>query len=115
MMIVLNSDNGEVITEVPIGKGVDGVIFDAKSKTIISSNGEGTLSVIQEVSANEYKVLQTVKTERGARTIAFDPKTRHIFVSTAQYGETPAATTENPNPRPSVVPDTFMVLEYGKN
>jgi DNA-binding beta-propeller fold protein YncE len=114
VMIVLNSDNGEVVTEVPIGKGVDGVIFDAQSKTIISSNGEGSLTVILEVNANEYKVLQTVKTERGARTIAFDPKTHHVFVSTAQYGETPAATTENPNPRPSVVADTFMVLEYGK-
>jgi len=47
------------------------------------------------------------------KTIALDPKTHHLFVSTAQYGETPAATTENPNPRPKVLPGTFMVLEYG--
>jgi YVTN family beta-propeller protein len=113
MMVVVNSENGKVVTTVPIGKGVDGVIFDAKSKLIISSNGEGTLSVIKEVNADEYKVIQTVTTERGARTITFDPKTHHVFVSTAQYGETPAATTENPNPRPPVIPGTFMVLEYG--
>jgi len=114
MMIVLNSENGEQVANVPIGKGVDGVIFDGQSKTIISSNGEGSLSVIKEVSPDVYKVEQTVKTERGARTITFDPKTKHVFVSTAQYGETPAATTENPTPRPSIVPGTFMILEYGK-
>jgi len=113
MMIVVNTDNGKIVTTVPIGKGVDGVIFDPTTQLIISSNGEGSLSVIKEVSADEYKVIQTVTTERGARTIAFDPKTHHVFVSTAQYGDTPAATTENPNPRPPVVPGTFMVLEYG--
>jgi DNA-binding beta-propeller fold protein YncE len=115
MMIVVNTENGQIVTTVPIGKGVDGVIFDPTTQLIISSNGEGSLSVIKEVSANEFKVIQTVKTERGARTIAFDPKTHHVFVSTAQYGETPAATTENPNPRPPVIPGTFMVLEYGAN
>jgi DNA-binding beta-propeller fold protein YncE len=115
MMIVLNSETGQMVANVPIGKGVDGVIFDAKSKTIISSNGEGSLTVVKEVNANEYRVDQTVKTERGARTIAFDSKTHHVFVSTAQYGETPAPTAETPNPRPSIVPGTFVVLEYGKN
>jgi len=98
---------------VPIGRRVDGVVFDPKLGMAISSNGEGTMTVVKEVSLNEYKVVETVKTEIGARTIALDAKTHHVFVSTAQYGETPAATTENPNPRPKVVPGTFMVLEYG--
>jgi len=112
-MMVLDSEKGTVIAQVPIGKRVDGVVFDPKLQMAISSNGEGTMTVVKEVSPNEFKVLETVKTEVGARTIALDAKTHHVFVSTAQYGETPAATTENPNPRPKVVPGTFMVLEYG--
>ncbi len=113
LMMVIDTQNGKVVAQVPIGKRVDGAAFDAKSKMIFSSNGEGSISVVQEVSANEYKVIETIKTEPGARTIAHDSKTNHLFVSTAQYGETPAATAENPNPRPKVVPGTFMILEYG--
>jgi len=112
-MMVLDSDKGTVVAQVPIGKRVDGVVFDPKLRMAISSNGEGTMTVVQEVSPNEFKVIETVKTEVGARTIALDAKTHHVFVYTAQYGETPAATTENPNPRPKIVPGTFMVLEYG--
>ena len=112
-MMVVDSEKGNIIAQVPIGKRVDGVVFDPELKMAFSSNGEGTITVVQEVSANEFKVVDTIKTEVGARTIAIDPKTHHVFVSTAQYGETPAATAENPNPRPKVVPGTFMVLEYG--
>ena len=113
-MIILDSDNGKIVAQVPIGKRVDGVVFDASTKLAFSSNGEGSVSVVQEVSANEFKSIGTVKTEVGARTIAFDAKTHHVFVSSAQYGETPPATTENPRPRPKVVPGTFMILELGK-
>jgi DNA-binding beta-propeller fold protein YncE len=112
-MMVIDSEKGTIVAQVPIGKRVDGAAFDPKTKMAFSSNGEGSITVVQEVSANEFKVLETIKTEVGARTIALDQKTHHVFVSTAQYGETPAPTTENPNPRPKVVPGTFMVLEYG--
>jgi hypothetical protein len=114
VMIVLDADNGKVIAELPIGKRVDGVVFDTSTKRAFSSNGEGSISVIQEVSPNEFKVLETIKTEPGARTITLDGKTHHVFVSTAQYGAMPAATTENPRPRPPVVPGTFMILEFGR-
>lgn len=114
LMMILNSETGAVVAQVPIGKRVDGLVFDPKSKLAFSSNGEGTVTVVQEISANEFKVVETIKTEIGARTIAIDPKTQHIFLSTAQYGTPPAATAENPNPRAPVVPGTFMVLEYGK-
>ena len=113
-MIILDSDNGKIVAQVPIGKRVDGVVFDPSTKQAICSNGEGSITVVQEVSANEFKAVETVKTEVGARTIAIDPKTHHVFVSTAQYGETPAATTENPRPRPKIVPGTFMILELGR-
>lgn len=115
VMMVLNSKTGEIISQLPIGERVDGVVFDPELKMAFTSNGEGTITVIKEVSADEFKVWETINTEPGARTIALDPRTHHVFVSTAQYGETPPATTENPNPRPKVVPGTFMVLEYGMN
>jgi DNA-binding beta-propeller fold protein YncE len=114
LMIILDSDNGKIIAQVPIGKRVDGAVFDPSSKCAISSNGEGTITIVKEFSANEFKVEETVRTEVGARTITYDPKTHHVFLSTAQYGAVPAATSENPNPRPSVVPGTFMILEYGR-
>jgi DNA-binding beta-propeller fold protein YncE len=113
VMMVIDSKKGNIVAQVPIGKGVDGVVFDPKLRMAFSSNGEGTITVVQESSANEFKVIETIKTEPGARTITLDPKTHHVFVSTAQYGETPAATSENPNPRPTVVSGTFMILEYG--
>jgi hypothetical protein len=113
-MIVLDSDNGKIVAQVPIGKRVDGVIFDPATSQAISSNGEGSITIVQEVSANEFKVLGTVETAPGARTIALDSKTHHVFVSSAKFGETPPATAENPRPRPKIVPGTFMVLELGK-
>jgi len=113
VMMVVNSKTGEIVTQQPIGSRVDGVVFDPKLNMAFSSNGEGTITVVKEVSANEFQVVETIKTEPGARTIALDPKTHHLFVSTAQFGETPAATAENPSPRPKVLPGTFMVLEFG--
>lgn len=113
VMMVVNSENGNIVAQVPIGKRVDGVVFDPELKMAFSSNGEGSITVVKEISPNEFNVVETIKTEPGARTITLDPKTHHVFVSTAQYGETPAPTTQNPNPRPAVVPGTFMVLEYG--
>ncbi len=113
VMMVINATTGKTVAEVPIGKRVDGAVFNPKKKLAFSSNGEGTITVVKEVSASEFKVIETIKTEVGARTIAYDPKTQHVFVSTAEYGETPAATAEVPNPRPKVIPGTFMILEYG--
>lgn len=112
-LMVIDSDNGKIVAEVPIGKRVDGAAFDPATSTVFTSNGEGSVTLVKVVSANEFKVIETAKTELGARTIALDTKTHHIFVSTAQYGETPAATTENPRPRPAIVPETFMILELG--
>lgn len=113
VMMVVDATSGKIVSEVPIGKRVDGAVFNPDLKLVFSSNGEGSITVVKEVSPTEFKVLETLKTEVGAKTIAYDSKTQHVFVTTAQYGETPAATAENPNPRPKVVSGTFMVLEYG--
>ena len=112
-MVVLDSQTGTVLAEVPTGSGTDGAVFDTSTGSAISSNGEGTMTVVREVKPNQFEAVQTVTTQRGARTITIDPKSHHIFVVSAEYGPAPAATTENPRPRPAVLPGTFTVLEYG--
>ena len=114
VMIISDSEAGTVIGSQPIGKGVDGAIFDPANMLAVSSNGEGTITIIQEVSPTEFKVLENVKTEPSARTCTIDGKTNHIFLIGAQLGEMPAATAEKPKPRRPMMPGTFMVLEYGK-
>lgn len=113
-MVVLDSQTGKMLATVPIGSGVDGAVFDTSTGSAISSNGEGSLTVVKETKPGTFEAVQTVQTQRGARTITIDPVSHHIFVTTAEYGPAPAPTTENPKPRPSVVPGTFMVLEYSK-
>lgn len=98
-MIVLDSKTGKLVAEVPIGSRCDGVVFDPKSKMIYSSNGEGTISVIHEDSPTTFSVKEIIKSDVGARTITIDPKTQHVFTMTAQYGETPPKTEENPRPQ----------------
>jgi YVTN family beta-propeller protein len=112
-MIILDAKDGKLIAEQPIGNRADGVVFDPHSKTAFSSNGEGNITAVHEDSPSKFSVSQTMNTGIGARTITIDEKTHHIFTITAQYGETPAATTENPRPRPKVLPNTFMVMEFG--
>ncbi len=111
-LAVSDPDGGTVVATVPIGSGVDGVAFDSAEGLIFSSNGaDGTMTVVREVSKNEYKVEDTVKTQKGARTITLDEKTHHIFLPTSDFGEPPAPTAERPRPRPPVVPGSFRVIE----
>jgi DNA-binding beta-propeller fold protein YncE len=111
-MVIVNSQTGAVVGSVAIGKGVDGVAFDEKNQMAFSSNGaDGTITVVRAVSPTEFNVVDNVTTARGARTIAFDEKTGHVFVPTAQFGPPPAPTADRPRPRPAVLPDTFEVLE----
>jgi YVTN family beta-propeller protein len=114
VMVVSDFEKGKVVTTVPIGGGPDAVRYDPGTGLVFASNGEGTLTVVKQESADKYAVVETVPTARGARTMELDPKTHHVFVVTAEYGPTPAATPEQPRPRPTIVPGSFMVLEFGK-
>ncbi|MCX6330046.1 MAG: YncE family protein, partial [Bacteroidia bacterium] len=110
LMVILDALSGKVITSLPIGDRCDGAAFDPALKRAYSSNGEGTLTVVQEISPDEFKVLENVPTLPGARTITVDRKTHHIFMSTAEY-EAPNPSAGNANSRPTVKPGTFMVLD----
>jgi YVTN family beta-propeller protein len=114
MLVVINTDNGHVVKTLPIGSGVDATAFDAETGLAFSSNGDGTLTVIHEDSADGFSVAETVPTQRGARTMALDPKTHKIFLVTAEFGPPPAPTAERPRPRPSIVPGSFTLLIVGK-
>lgn len=112
-MVVMDAVSGKVITSMPIGRGVDYGGFDPQAKLIFFSCSEGVLSVFHEKSADEYEDLGPVKTQAGARTMAFDTKTKKIFLPTAEYVETPPAT---PGGRPgrSMKPGSFVVLVVSK-
>lgn len=113
-MIVLNYENGKVVVDLPTGEGTDAAAFDPKTKLAFSSNGAGTLTIVHEDSADKFSVVENIATERGARTMALDSKTGKVYLATAQFGAAPAPTTERPHPRPSIVPNSFVILVYGK-
>jgi YVTN family beta-propeller protein len=87
VMAVINADTGKVITTLPIGDHVDATAYDAQAKLIFNSNGEGTITVIRQEGPDKYSILQTVKTVPKAKTMALDPKTHHLFLSTAESGQ----------------------------
>ncbi|HTA82074.1 MAG TPA: YncE family protein [Bacteroidia bacterium] len=111
MMVVVNADDGKVVTTVPIGDGPDAVAFDYNKNLVYSSNGEGTLTVVEEKDANTFTVLENVSTAKRARTCTVNSKTHHIYLPTAEFEPAPEATKENPHPRPKVKPGTFYVLD----
>jgi DNA-binding beta-propeller fold protein YncE len=114
MMAVVNADNGKVITTLPIGEGVDATWFDDETNLAFASCGEGVLTVVREESPDKFSVAENVPTQQGARTMALDSKTHNVWVVTAKFAPPPAATPDNPHPRRSIVPDTFVALVIGK-
>jgi len=113
-MVVMDAATGKVINSFPIGKGVDFAAFDPQARLIFFSCGDGTLSIYHQESADTYQDAGAVKTQPSAKTMAFDPKTKKIFLSAAEYVETPAT---DPTKRPirSVKPGSFVVIVVGKS
>jgi len=108
VLAVMDSTNGKVITTVPIGDHVDAVAFDADNQLIFASNGEGTVSVVRQKSPTEYESLGSIQTQRGAKTMAYDPKSKRLFLSTAEMESAPAANGQRARMRPK--PGTFTLL-----
>jgi YVTN family beta-propeller protein len=114
LMIVLDADNGDVITSLPIGDRVDGCAFDPGTSLAFSSNGEGTVTVVREESPMKFSVLETIPTQAGARTITVDAITHTLYLPTAEFGPAPAPTPEHPRPRQTILPNTFCILKIQK-
>jgi DNA-binding beta-propeller fold protein YncE len=87
VMAVMNADTGQLITTLPIGDHVDATAFDPETKLIFNSNGEGSVTVIHQDGADKYSAVETVKTLPRAKTMALDPKTHQLFLSTAESGQ----------------------------
>ena len=114
MMAVVDADSGKVIATPAIGDGVDATAYDEGTGLAFASCGEGVLTVVREESPSKFSVAENVKTQEGARTLALDDKTHQVFVVTAKFGPPPAPTADNPHPRHSILPDSFVVLVVGK-
>jgi DNA-binding beta-propeller fold protein YncE len=114
MMAVVDADSGKVLATPAIGEGVDATTFDPETGLAFASCGEGVLTVVKEDAPDKFTVAENVSTQQGARTLALDGKTHNIFTVTAKFGPPPAATADNPHPRRSIVPDSFVVLVVGK-
>src|ERR1700731_1403096 len=115
MMAVVDADSGKVLATPAIGEGVDATAFDdGTGLAFASCGGDGVLTVVKEDSPEKFSVAENVPTQAGARTMAIDSKTHRVFVVTAKFGPPPAATADNPHPRRSILPDTFVVLVLSK-
>jgi DNA-binding beta-propeller fold protein YncE len=104
-MIVMDATNGKIITSFPIGDGADGAGFDNSLKTVYSSNGEGTLTIIKEISADKFILNGNVVTKRGARTITVDQKTHKVYLPSGLFKPASKETF-----RPEIIPGTFKIL-----
>ena len=109
-LVVFDSDTGKVVATPAIGEDADGVVFDAATGQIFTSNADQTMTVLHEDTPDKYSLVQTVPTGIGAKQIALDSKTGRIFLPTGRFGPKPAPTAKVPHPLAPVVPGTFEIL-----
>ena len=113
-MIVLDAQSGKHLAELPVGKRVDACAVDPGTGYAFASSGDGTLTVVEEDPAKpgEFRVLETVKTQGGARTMAVDPKTHAVYLAAASFEPATAPATGEKPPTPEMVPESFVLLEF---
>lgn len=114
LMAFVDGNSGKIIGTVPIGQGVDANRFDPVTGYAFASCGDGTLTIAHEDSPGKFSLVEMIQTQRGARTMALDYATHTVYLVTAEFGPAPAATADNPRPRPAILPETFTLLVYGK-
>lgn len=115
-MIIMDSSTGKVVATIDAGSGIDATSFDPGTQLAFASAGAGTVTIAHEDSPDKFTVVQTLTTERGARTMTLDPQTHKIYLASAHY-EAPAAAPPagGGRPRPKMIPGSFKVLVYGRN
>ncbi len=112
--MLVSDYQGHIVSRVPIGEGVDATEFDPATDLAFASCGDGTIIVAHQDSPDKYTVVQTISTQRGARTMTLDTANHNLYTVTAEFGPTPVATPENPRARPPLIPGTFTLLIYGR-
>ena len=121
MMVILNADDGKIITTLPLAGSSDGAVFNPATMEAFSSHGNGTMTIVKENSPTSFEVEQTLETMTGAKTLTLDSKTNHVLTMAAEYGPAPAPATPPPAGAPAgrgargpMVPDSFTILVVGK-
>ena len=115
MLVMVDADSGKIIGQpFPIGDRVDTNIYDPENSLVAAATREGTIHIFHEDSPGKLSVVETVKTEFGAKTMGFDPKTHNLFVDTSDFDPPAEPTKKQPNPQPRAKPGTFRLLVYGK-
>jgi DNA-binding beta-propeller fold protein YncE len=110
VMAISDAARGRLLMTVPIGEGVDGCAFDPGTQLAFASNGDGTMTVIHEVTPTDFRMIANVATRRGARTMALDQATHRVYTVTADFGPPPAPTADRPHPRPNIIAGSFVLL-----
>jgi DNA-binding beta-propeller fold protein YncE len=103
----------KVAGTVTIGNGPDAAGYDPGTGLAFASCGDGTLAIVKAVNG-KYETVDTVQTERGARTMTVDPKTHKVYLLAAEFGEAPPAKEGQKKGRAPVLPDSFHILIVGK-
>ena len=115
VMTVVDGTTGRIVTTQPIGRGVDAAEFDANRSLIyFSTGGDGAMWVFHEDSPDKYTLVETVKTQAGARTMAIDRKTGRAYLSAGEFGPPPAPAPGGKQLRGAMVPGSFSVLVFGE-
>ena len=114
MLVVMDADNGKVIQSFPITAGADANVYEPETGLLFVSTRAGMIHIFHEDSPDKFSVVETLKTEFGAKTMGVDAKTHNLFVDTADFGPAAAPTKEQPHPRPAPILGTFHVLVYGR-
>ncbi len=114
LMAMVDAETGKIVATVPIGEGVDANAYDPGTGLAFASTGDGNLTIARADGADKYSIAQNLATQPGARTMALDEKTHTIILATAQFGPPPSPTPDNPRPRRTVMPGSFVLLVVGK-
>jgi DNA-binding beta-propeller fold protein YncE len=115
LLVVMDADSGKIVGQsFPIGDRVDTTIFDPETGLVASSTREGTIHIFHEDSPDKLSVVETVKTEFGAKTMGLDTKTHNLFVDTSDFDPPGPPTEKQRNPQPRAKPGTFRLLVYGR-
>ncbi|HZP04152.1 MAG TPA: YncE family protein [Terracidiphilus sp.] len=112
-MSVIDSRDGKLLANPAIGDGPDAAGWSAKHHLAFASSGDGVLSVI-DANASGYPTIESLPTQRGARTMAYDAGTDRVYTVTAEFGPRPDPTPQNPRSRPAIVPGSFTIIVIGR-
>lgn len=113
LMIVMNPANGKIVQKYAIGDRMDATAFNATTRMVFSSNGEGTVTIARQLSADKYVDIENIPTKKSARTLAVDTKMNRLYLPAADFGE-PETKADGTKGKPKMIPGTFVILVVGK-